>query len=188
MLHEIYCSHSLNCFHSAQEARCGADEFKCDGQICLPNAKKCDRVNDCRDGSDERDCREFMFTQKNPSFLITNESIWFQLNQKHQSTNFENALILTGSSISHTLSLTLLFFYCFIFTVNTSKSLFAHLNYWFLSHFTWIVAPISHIYNQGYCSDNEFLCIFDLNCINATMQCDGFYDCADFSDEQNCFG
>lgn len=43
---------------SAAEVTCGADEFKCDEQTCLPNSKKCDRVRDCRDGSDERDCRK----------------------------------------------------------------------------------------------------------------------------------
>ncbi|XP_031635070.1 basement membrane-specific heparan sulfate proteoglycan core protein isoform X6 [Contarinia nasturtii] len=36
---------------------CRDDEFKCgDEDVCLPNTKKCDRVRDCRDGSDEIDC------------------------------------------------------------------------------------------------------------------------------------
>lgn len=46
------------------ETRCGADEFKCDEHICLPNSKKCDRNRDCRDGTDESDCRKYFSGKK----------------------------------------------------------------------------------------------------------------------------
>lgn len=49
------------------ETRCGADEFKCDEHICLPNSKKCDRNRDCRDGTDESDCRKY-FSEKKVKF------------------------------------------------------------------------------------------------------------------------
>lgn len=38
------------------------------------------------------------------------------------------------------------------------------------------------------CDESEFTCADGLLCINVTLQCDGYYDCKDFSDEQNCFG
>lgn len=44
---------------TASETKCNDDEFKCDEHVCLPNSKRCDKVRDCRDGSDERDCRKY---------------------------------------------------------------------------------------------------------------------------------
>lgn len=38
------------------------------------------------------------------------------------------------------------------------------------------------------CKDDEFFCFDHKYCINATQHCDGYYDCKDFSDEQNCIG
>lgn len=38
------------------------------------------------------------------------------------------------------------------------------------------------------CKDHEFLCFDFQFCINITQHCDGYYDCRDFSDEQNCIG
>lgn len=38
-------------FHS-----CSANEFRCDNGRCIFKSWKCDYENDCKDGSDERDC------------------------------------------------------------------------------------------------------------------------------------
>lgn len=35
---------------------------------------------------------------------------------------------------------------------------------------------------------NDFRCADGSACIAATLWCDSYYDCRDFSDEQNCFG
>lgn len=90
----------------------------------------------------------------------------------------------------------------FLLTSNTFSCFSFYVSYWIitilalnnslsLSHFD-IICGTTHIHailsNQGYCSDSEFLCIFDLNCINITLSCDGIYDCNDFSDEASCFG
>lgn len=37
---------------------CRENEFKCDN-ICYPLSRKCDRITDCRDGSDEQNCRKY---------------------------------------------------------------------------------------------------------------------------------
>lgn len=37
------------------------------------------------------------------------------------------------------------------------------------------------------CNETEFTCS-DGNCIDMNLRCDSYYDCKDFSDEQNCFG
>lgn len=44
---------------TAAETQCREDEFKCDDHVCLPLSKKCDRARDCRDGTDENNCRKY---------------------------------------------------------------------------------------------------------------------------------
>ena len=37
--------------------RCSATQFRCrDGSKCVPSMWKCDAMNDCRDGCDEKNC------------------------------------------------------------------------------------------------------------------------------------
>lgn len=37
---------------------CSEDEFRCKrGRKCIPIHKKCNRKRDCKDGSDEEDCK-----------------------------------------------------------------------------------------------------------------------------------
>lgn len=38
---------------------CRPDQFVCDDGQCISGHLKCDRSNNCKDGSDERDCREY---------------------------------------------------------------------------------------------------------------------------------
>lgn len=42
---------------------CNPSEFKCDGRKCLSNSKRCDGVVDCRDYTDEKNCRKFLIDQ-----------------------------------------------------------------------------------------------------------------------------
>ena len=35
---------------------CGEDRFACDNGRCIYNGFRCDRIDDCGDASDERDC------------------------------------------------------------------------------------------------------------------------------------
>ncbi len=42
---------------SCAGVECNVDEFQClDREKCIPTRFICDRVNDCKDGSDENNC------------------------------------------------------------------------------------------------------------------------------------
>ncbi|XP_076378245.1 terribly reduced optic lobes isoform X1 [Megalopta genalis] len=44
---------------SSQVYLCGDDMFLCDDDLCVYNSMKCDRQQDCKDGTDEFDCHDF---------------------------------------------------------------------------------------------------------------------------------
>lgn len=39
---------------------CQEDEILCDTKLCIPDKKICDKIADCKDGKDERNCYEGM--------------------------------------------------------------------------------------------------------------------------------
>lgn len=45
----------------ARRAQCGAGEFRCGSGECVRLTWKCDRDPDCKDKSDEADCRKFAY-------------------------------------------------------------------------------------------------------------------------------
>ena len=42
--------------HTDTKSTCDTDEFRCTNGACISAAKKCDRLNDCDDLSDEFQC------------------------------------------------------------------------------------------------------------------------------------
>ena len=40
---------------------CAAHEFQCRSGECISPSARCDRKYDCRDGSDEQNCRKYTF-------------------------------------------------------------------------------------------------------------------------------
>ena len=46
------------CLFLAAGRTCSSQQFTCSNGQCIPSAYRCDRVKDCTDGTDERDCRE----------------------------------------------------------------------------------------------------------------------------------
>lgn len=65
VLISVYCS-ALFCHYTLSSdlllfsATCSPDQFTCANGQCISSAQRCDRRNDCNDGSDERNCRKFM--------------------------------------------------------------------------------------------------------------------------------
>lgn len=81
-------------FHFSTE--CAQDEFICDNDKCVSTAKKCDRVRDCEDGTDEINCTQP--GKFNPHFIIfrsiltTLQVIW---SYYHTFMRFEDFFVST---------------------------------------------------------------------------------------------
>lgn len=90
---------------SAPPTQCAENEFKCDDNVCLSKEKVCDRVRDCRDGTDELDCREYSHLKDFFSNKLT-----FSKYLKKNAPNSRN-LTHKNYSIFHTLYHRFFFFF-----------------------------------------------------------------------------
>lgn len=54
---------------SAAGRMCSSGQFSCTNGACIPGEYRCDRLPDCSDGADERDCRKFPSVAYLPSSL-----------------------------------------------------------------------------------------------------------------------
>ena len=54
--------------------------------------------------------------------------------------------------------------------------------------YVYIVYVYAYLHLSGYspCIDGTFHCKISNSCINATLVCDGDFDCSDHSDEEQC--
>ena len=78
----FYCLIDLLCdllsfkhLFSSVYANCTSAQFKCNNGECIDEALRCNLLDDCVDGSDERECGKDFIVQTCLGFVLTNHDI-----------------------------------------------------------------------------------------------------------------
>ncbi|XP_057332116.1 basement membrane-specific heparan sulfate proteoglycan core protein isoform X8 [Microplitis mediator] len=152
---------------------CSENEFNCDVSRCILDKDRCNFIQDCEDGSDERGCKYPACVQNefrcrngqciNSRYRCNGATECYdksdELNCPCKEDQFECAAL-----------------YCIpkerqCDGVNDCSNGRDELN--------------CEFYTPSYCLSGQFKC-HDGRCINGSLQCDGRSDCPDRSDELNC--
>ncbi|XP_054168279.1 sortilin-related receptor-like [Oppia nitens] len=162
---------------------CSNEEFMCDNGLCIQKLWKCDRDNDCGDGSDERDCADHQCNENEFQCKRSNKCI-----PSHWKCDFDSDC-MDGSDEDLSMCAS-------VYPKCNESTQFQCKNLRCIEKK--LICDLEDNCRDGSdeencmtknanekCKDDEFRCK-NGDCILSLWRCDGDNDCRDKSDETNC--
>ncbi|CAG2178352.1 unnamed protein product, partial [Oppiella nova] len=160
---------------------CNNEEFLCDNGLCIQKLWKCDRDNDCGDGSDEKNCSDHQCNENEFQCKRSNKCI-----PSHWKCDFD-ADCMDGSDEELTMCSS-------VYPKCNESTQFQCKNHRCIDRK--LMCDMEDNCRDGSdeencttktskCKEDEFQCK-NGDCVLAVWRCDGDNDCRDKSDEANC--
>jgi len=170
----LYCILKVSCV--SEPFFCGPGKFRCRSEQCIPMTYKCDKMNDCGDGSDEENCQTATCNPNTEFQCVTSGRC---LPTKWRCDNENDCADKSDESNCPKKTCASNFFQC-----NNTRCIPKK----------WVCDETDdcgdksdeHCTTQPKtCQSYQFTCA-DGSCISKTWKCDGDNDCPDGSDESQC--